>query len=96
MQSMSVSPQQVTMMAGEIRKGATGIRDELTTLEQKVGQLSAAWGGDAKESYAIAQRQWTQALGELQELLERIAGATEQISSGYVDTDNRAAQRFGA
>lgn len=94
MQSMSVRPEQVTALAGQIRTGATGIRAELDELDQKVGQLRAAWSGEAQASYDQAQRAWTQSIAELQQLLSQIASKTEEISSGYSTTDARAAQRF--
>ncbi len=94
MQSMSVRPEQVTALAGQIRSGATNIRGELEQLEQKVGQLRASWNGEAQASYDQAQRAWTQSLTELQQLLAQIASKTEEISSGYSSTDARAAQRF--
>lgn len=94
MESMSVRPEQVTALAGQIRNGATGIRGELDQLEQKIGQLRAAWGGEAQAAYDEAQRRWSGQIGELQQLLAQIASKTEEISSGYVNTDAQAAKRF--
>lgn len=94
MQSMSVRPEQVTLLAGQIRNGAKGIRDELDTLGQKVSKLRAAWGGEAQNSYDEAQRRWERQVSELQQLLERIAGKTEEVAQGYSTTDAQAAKRF--
>jgi len=91
---MSVRPEQVSVLAGQIRQGATGIRSELDALEHKIGQLRAAWGGQAQVAYDQAQRGWTAQIGQLQELLVQIAAKTEEISSGYVNTDSQAAKRF--
>lgn len=94
MESMSVRPEQVSALAGQIRNGATGIRGELDQLDQKINQLRAAWGGEAQSAYDEAQRRWNGQIGELQQLLQQIASKTEEISSGYVNTDNQAAKRF--
>lgn len=94
MESMSVRPEQVTALSGQIRNGANGIRSELDQLDQKVGQLREAWGGEAQVAYDEAQRRWTQSLAELQQLLAQIASKTDEISQGYVNTDNQAAKRF--
>ncbi len=95
MQSMSVRPEQVTALAGEIRSGATNIKSQLDNLEQKVSTLRSQWSGEAQASYDQAQRAWTASLTELQQLLGQIAGKTEEISSGYLHTDAKAASRFG-
>ena len=96
MDSMSVRPEQVTLLSGQIRSGATGIRSELDELERKVGTLRASWNGEAQTAYDEAQRKWDKSIAELQQLLERIASKTSEISQGYVDTDNQAARRFSA
>lgn len=94
MQSMSVRPEDVNQLAGQIRSGANGIRAELDDLDRKVKKLSTLWGGDAQASYETAQHAWTKQIGELQALLEQIARKTEEISAGYVDTDKHAASFF--
>lgn len=94
MESMSVRPEQVTSLSESIRGGATGIRNELNELENKVSTLRGQWGGEAQTSYDAAQRKWDASIGELQQLLEQIARSTQEISQGYTSTDNKAAQRF--
>jgi WXG100 family type VII secretion target len=94
MQSMSVRPEQVVALAGQIRNGAAGIKSQLEQLESEVGKLRASWNGEAQTSYDEAQRKWTQSLGNLNALLEQISSKTEQISQGYVSTDKSAAGRF--
>ncbi|GIG27059.1 WXG100 family type VII secretion target [Cellulomonas denverensis] len=92
--SFSVTPEQVVALSGQIRGGANGIRAELDTLESKVSALRANWSGQAQEAYDQAQRSWNASLGELQQLLERIASATEQIASTYSSADKSSAGRF--
>ncbi|WP_430868291.1 WXG100 family type VII secretion target [Demequina aurantiaca] len=94
MESMSVRPEQVTALSENIRTGATSIRSELEQLDQKVATLRGQWGGEAQVSYDQAQRKWNASLGELQQLLEKIARSTQEISNGYTSTDNKASQRF--
>ncbi|WP_442918768.1 WXG100 family type VII secretion target [Leucobacter sp. USHLN153] len=94
MQSMSVQTAQVSALAAEIRNGSQGIRSEIERLESEVGKLRGAWNGEAQNSYDAAQRQWTQSLGELQSLLERISSSTEQIAQAYNASDARNAGRF--
>lgn len=94
MESMSVRPEQVTALSGSIRTGATGIRNELDELDKKISRLRANWSGEAQTSYDEAQRRWNASISELQQLLNQIAGKTEEISNSYVNTDNQAAKRF--
>lgn len=94
MQSMSVQTAQVSVLSQQIRQGSQQIRATLDELESKVGQLRAAWSGDAQNSYDVAQRKWTQSLTEMQSLLERIAGSTEEIAQAYNQSDARNAGRF--
>jgi WXG100 family type VII secretion target len=91
---MSVRPEQVIALAGEIRTGAGGIRTRLEELEAEVGKLRASWDGEAQTAYDQAQAKWTQSLTTLNTLLEQIAGKTEEIAQGYVSTDKSAAGRF--
>jgi 6 kDa early secretory antigenic target len=94
MGSISVRPEQVIALAGQIRNGSAGIRSRLDELESKVGALRASWDGEAQVAYDTAQAQWTQSLNRLNELLQQIAGKTEEIAQGYVSTDKSAAGRF--
>lgn len=94
MQSMSVRPEQVTALAGQIRGGSQGIRAELDRLESEIGKLRSAWGGEAQQSYDQAQVKWNKSLAELQQLLQQIAGKTEEMASQYVQKDKSSAGRF--
>ena len=94
--SFSVTPEQVIALSGNIRSGAQGIRSELDELDSKVATLRGSWSGQAQESYTIAQRQWTQSLTELQQLLDRIATSTNEIAQNYTAADRQSAGRFGA
>ncbi|WP_417563459.1 WXG100 family type VII secretion target [Microbacterium sp.] len=91
---MSVKPEQVTALSGQIRTGANGIKSQLDTLESEVGKLRASWDGAAQAAYDQAQREWTKSLTALQALLEQISVKTDQISQGYVSQDNSSAGRF--
>ncbi len=94
MGAMSVRPEQVNGLAAQIRTGANGIREDLNTLESTIAPVRESWCGAAQAAYDEAQRKWNKELAELQQLLENIASKTEQISSGYTDTDSQAAKRF--
>ena len=94
MGAMSVRPEQVNGLAAQIRTGANGIREDLNTLESKIAPVRDSWSGAAQAAYDEAQRKWNKELAEMQQLLENIASKTEQISSGYTDTDSQAAKRF--
>jgi 6 kDa early secretory antigenic target len=94
MQSMSVTPAQVVALSSQIRSGATGIKSQLDTLESEVSKLRASWDGGAQQAYDEAQRKWTQSLTSMQNLLEQIAGKTDEIAQTYVSSDKSSAGRF--
>ncbi|MFE1646755.1 WXG100 family type VII secretion target [Microbacterium sp. P01] len=94
MQSMSVRPEQVIALAGQIKTGASGIKSQLDTLESEVGKLRASWDGSAQAAYDEAQRKWTQSLNALNALLEQISTKTQDMSQGYVSQDKSSAGRF--
>lgn len=94
MESMSVKPAQVTELASQIRSGASGIQSQLDELDSEVSKLKAQWSGAAQDAYNTAHAQWTQSLQSMNELLQRIASATDEISQGYVTSDNSSAGRF--
>lgn len=94
MKSMSVKPEQVTTLSGQIRNGATGIRTQLDDLDKEVSILRASWDGEAQVSYDQAQREWNKSLVALQELLSQIASKTEEIAQGYTQGDQSSSKRF--
>ena len=94
MESMSVRPEQVTVLAGEIDRGANGIQNELDQLDSQVKTLIGQWDGAAQQSYHVAQTEWNKSLTAIRELLTQFAGKTREISSQYVDSDNRSARHF--
>ena len=94
MQSMSGDPAQVAALAAQIRSGATGIKNELDTLESEVGKLRSSWSGESQAAYDEAQRKWTKSLAEMQQLLEQIATKTDEMGSQYTQKDKSAAGRF--
>jgi 6 kDa early secretory antigenic target len=96
MESMSVRPEQVVVLSGQIRSGAQGIRSSLDDLDQKVGVLRSQWSGESQASYDVAQRQWNESISAMQQLLEKIASSTEQMSESYTSSDRSSARRFGA
>lgn len=94
MQTMSVKPEQLVALSGQIRSGANGIKSQLDQLESAVGKLRASWDGSAQLAYDEAQRKWTQSLTALNTLLEQISSKTEEISQHYVSSDKSSAGRF--
>ena len=94
MQSMSVKPEQVIALSGQIRSGANGIKSQLDELDSEVGKLRASWSGAAQSAYDDAQRKWTQSLTEMNTLLEQISSKTEEIAQHYTSSDNTSAGRF--
>lgn len=94
MQSMSVKPEQVVALAGQIRTGSNGIKSQLEQLDGEVSKLRGSWNGAAQAAYDDAQRKWTQSLTALNTLLEQISQKTEEMSHGYVSSDKSSAGRF--
>lgn len=95
MQSMSVQPEQLVALSGQIRSGANGIKAQLTQLESEVSKLQAAWSGEAQAAYRQAQAEWTKSLEAMNGILEQISVKTNEISEHYVSSDKKSAGRFG-
>ncbi|MGO2746715.1 WXG100 family type VII secretion target [Microbacterium sp.] len=91
---MSVNPEQVTVLAGQIRTGAKGIKEQLENLDTAVTKLRGAWSGEAQTSYDQAQIKWNKSLSEMQELLAQISTKTEEIAGSYLQTDKGSSRRF--
>jgi WXG100 family type VII secretion target len=94
MADMSVSPAALTASAAELRRESQRIEAALRSLEQEANRLRGNWDGAARIAYDNAQRQWSVTFEQMKSVLTSIAGATEQISDGYVDTDRRSAKLF--
>lgn len=94
MQSMSVRPEQVVSLAGQISTGANGIRERLEQLDSEVSKLRSSWDGSAQVAYDEAQVKWNKSLTELNQLLQKIASTTVDLSQGYVSQDRSSAGRF--
>jgi len=94
MQSMSVKPEQVQALSGQIRTGASGIKSQLETLDSEVGKLRSSWTGASQAAYDQAQREWTKSLTALNTLLEQISSKTEEIAQSYVSSDSSSSNRF--
>lgn len=78
----------------DIQKGLNTLENQLAELERDAGPLVASWEGEAKQQYDDRQRRWTQASVHLQGILREIKGALEASAASYLETEQKAAQRF--
>jgi WXG100 family type VII secretion target len=92
--SFSVRPEQVNVLSDDIATNAKGISQELDDLETQVKNLIDQWDGAAREAYYQAQRDWTNKLQEMNQILGQISQVTSQIAQQYVESDAKSAKRF--
>ncbi|MFG6444371.1 WXG100 family type VII secretion target [Microbacterium sp. P06] len=94
MSDLRVTPTALHAAADRLRSESSRIENALRGLEQEANRLRGNWDGAARVAYDNAHAQWTFALDQMNAVLARIAGATDQIADDYVTADRRSAKLF--
>lgn len=92
--SYSVKTAEVHRLSADMGSHAQKIQSALTDLESKVGQLMGQWSGEAQGNYNDAQRKWSKAAAEMQQILTTIGQKTSEMANTYDSGDKRSAARF--
>ena len=94
MSDFDVTPDALRASAAALTDESGRLEDILAALAQRVQTLEGDWNGAARDAYAQAQSDWTEALDDLRTLLASIAERTVEIADGYDADDKASAARF--
>lgn len=95
METLEVTPSQLRAAAQKLKDAATGIADELESLEDAADQLRLAWDGDAQNAFDTAQTRLRVRMDTHKKQLLAIANAVSALADGYGQTDRSAARGLG-
>lgn len=77
----------LTQGAADLRLAYRGIRDSLNDLEKALEAKLGEWSGEAREAYTDAKRQWNEGANGLNDILDNLNLAVENIHSNYSATE---------
>lgn len=80
--------------AADISSAGKALESRLNDLDQQLSPLRADWTGSASEAYAQSKAQWTNAINDMNQLLNDIGQAVAQSGSGYQDMEKSNSQMW--
>jgi early secretory antigenic target protein ESAT-6 len=80
--------------ASDISAAGRQLQSRLDELDRSLQPLQSDWTGAASESYQQARAKWTQAIGDMNNLLTEVGRAVTQSGSGYTDAERNNAGRW--
>jgi WXG100 family type VII secretion target len=89
------SSQNLDEVSDILKKTYDGIESSTDTLEKSLEPLLETWEGGAKEAYFEAKTQWTAAQSELNDIIQQLAGAIQDVKGGFEGTEQSNTQLFG-
>lgn len=85
----------LTQGAADLRNAYRAIKDELDDLESTLEAKLEYWEGDARSAYSDAKSDWNKATDELNDILERLGLAVNNINDNYTATERSNSGIFG-
>lgn len=80
--------------SADITSGANQIQSQLDQMDGSLQPLRADWTGSASEAYQTAKTQWTQAIGDMKQLLADIGNAVSTSHDEYHAGEQRNTGRW--
>ena len=84
----------LTRIATDLRDSIQAIDARLDRLESELAPLQHEWGGQARESYALAKATWDRAIEAMKQVLADTSVAVADSNGAYAHTDRNAAANF--
>lgn len=81
--------------AADIRITSGHIQTLLGDLKARIAPMTSTWEGESAVAYEEAQREWDEAAGELNQILDTIARTVEEGNDRMSDINRRAAASWG-
>jgi len=92
---MKVDAAGIEMLISEMKAGCEKLAQRLDQMDGDLSKYVSQWEGGARESYAVAQRQWNQEITDLRELLEDVRRAVHESKENYLAGERKNAQSWG-
>jgi WXG100 family type VII secretion target len=85
-QMMRVRPGELAALTASMRQARRGIQDELDELERRLLVLGRSWDGQAERAFALARREWADALARMNTALAEAALTASRAEEHYRST----------
>lgn len=94
MPGISVTPEQLQTISGQMTQGASDVDETLGRLKGYVTPLQSDWVGTAQAQFEALWQQWQTGAANVQAALTGIAQLTMNAASSYDQTESSIAQSF--
>ncbi|NYI08455.1 WXG100 family type VII secretion target [Allostreptomyces psammosilenae] len=91
---VEVTDEELRALATRIGNVVESVRSELSTLENKLSDVSSAWTGQAATAYQNLREQWNTEANDIFRTLGEIREAVEQTEATYVASDQDQQSSF--
>jgi len=94
MAGITVTPEMLADISGQLRSGSAQVQDILRQLAGMVSPLQSEWKGNAQAQFEHLWDQWQRDAAGLHEALDGIAQLTSRAAQSYSDTETSIASSF--
>ena len=96
MANITVTPEQLTQVSGQLNSGAAEIDAQLAQLGSAVQSLQGVWQGSAQQRFETLWTEWQTGAQKVHEALTGISQLTAQAATNYQQTEDANTQAFGS
>ena len=94
MAAISVTPEQLHTIGGQLTSGASEVESILAQLASYVSPLQGDWVGQAQQQFEALWAEWQSSARGLHEALTGIATLTQQAATAYESNEQGIASSF--
>jgi ESAT-6 family protein len=94
MARITVTPEEITTVAGQVASGASDIESQRGALLTKIQGLGDSWQGPAASALQELYARWDHDARALMETLTEISQAMRQAAIRYDETEGKVAGEF--
>jgi 6 kDa early secretory antigenic target len=96
MANITVTPEQLTQISGQLNTGAANIDGLLQQLGAAVQPLQGDWAGTAQQRFEALWLEWQNGAKQVHEALTGISQLTAQAAQNYESTEASNASSFNS
>jgi WXG100 family type VII secretion target len=86
---------QLQELEGNLRSAHAAVEETTSSLERDIEARLQDWEGGAREAYQVARAEWNAQIQKLNEILQQLGVAIQQIQEQYVASEQRNTSLFG-